>query len=80
MYIYFLSFVLLMQNTDTILSSSSKDSDDCTQIVPYNPPEIIKPFHEKSRTFFLCGREWTLTQNWEQSGVAGVVWEAVSSY
>ena len=75
MYIKFLSFVLLLQNTDTLIMSS----DHCTQIVPYNPPEIIKPFHEKTRQLFICGREWTLTQDWEQSGVAGVVWEAVSS-
>ena len=50
----------------------------CTELVPYNPPEIIKPFHEKTRKFALCGREWLLVQDWEKSGVAGVVWEAVS--
>ncbi len=55
--------------------SSSANS---TQIVPYNPPEIIKPFHEKTREFFLGGREWSVTQDWEHAGVAGVVWEAVS--
>ena len=69
-------FCLVLAGT---IFSSMESKIQCTQIVPYNPPDIIKPFHEKTRRFDLCGREWTLSQDWEHSGVAGVVWEAVST-
>lgn len=52
----------------------------CTEVVLYNSPKIIKPFHEKTRQLHLCGREWSLVQDWDHQGVAGVVWEAVSLY
>lgn len=53
-------------------------SSCCTDVVLYDPPVVIAPFHEKARQLFLCGRHWSLVQDWNQQGVAGVLWEAVS--
>ena len=72
------SVFLVLMVTKVTISDSSTIPNVSTQIVPYKPPEIIKPFHQKTRNFFLCEREWTLEQDWDHAGVAGVVWEAVS--
>ena len=50
----------------------------CHQIVLYQPAKIIPPFQEPKRRFSLAGREWLIEQQWDEIGVAAVVWEAVS--
>ena len=61
-----------MEREDT--SPSLQD----TQIVPYQPPVLLKEFNESFRTFEIGGKTWRISQDWHQQGVAGVVWEAVS--
>lgn len=49
------------------------------QLVLYEPNRRILPiFHEKSRIFEFAGKQWTILQQWDEIGVASVVWEAVS--
>lgn len=50
------------------------------QLVPYKPSSKILPmFHEKTRVFDFAGKQWTIMQQWDEIGVASVVWEAVST-
>ena len=76
MLVLFISIVVSFLISQTYMDIHNED--DTKQLVLYNPPEFIKPFHEKTRTFLVCQHEWKLAQDWHHSGVAGVVWEAVS--
>ena len=45
-------------------------------LVPYNPPTILQQFHESQRTFIFQDKSLTVYQNWNDFGVAAVVWDA----
>lgn len=46
-------------------------------LVLYDPSAaILSPFHAKERTFKFAGRTLTAFQNWNEVGVAAVVWDA----
>lgn len=46
-------------------------------IVPYDSSAIfLRPFHAKERSFEFAGRTLTVFQNWNDVGVAAVVWDA----
>lgn len=56
---------------------------ECYQLVPYKPDydnPILPMFHQENRSFSFAGREWIIKQQWEEIGVAAVVWESVSFY
>ena len=59
-------------------SRGHTQADQSRQIVLYQPAKIIPPFQESTRQFSLAGKEWLITQQWNEIGVAAVVWEAVS--
>ena len=48
------------------------------QLVPYKPSPILPVFQEEKRSFRFAGKEWTVLQQWNDVGLAAVVWEAVS--
>lgn len=52
---------------------------DCYQVVPYQPKSILPMFEQKSRSFEFAGKTWVVIQEWEEIGVASVVWEPVSN-
>ena len=52
--------------------------EQCYQLVPYEPVNIIPPFQEPLRRFVFAEKEWVIAQQWDQIGLAAVVWEAVS--
>lgn len=46
-------------------------------LVPYDPSAaILSPFYAKERTFEFAGRTLTVFQNWNDVGVAAVIWDA----
>lgn len=46
-------------------------------IVPYDSSAVfLSPFHAKERSFEFGGRTLTVFQNWNDVGVAAVVWDA----
>ena len=46
-------------------------------LVPYDPSTaILSPFYAKERTFEFAGRTLTVFQNWNDVGVAAVIWDA----
>ena len=47
------------------------------QIVLYEPPPIIPSLCAAQRVFSFAGKEWVISQQWNEIGVAAVVWEAV---
>lgn len=49
------------------------------QLVPYRPSPVLSVFHEMERSFTFAGKEWTIHQQWNDVGLASVVWEAVST-
>ena len=61
--------------------SEASDGDGAAgyQLVPYKPNPILSVFHEVKRLFIFGGVEWTIHQQWNDVGLASVVWEAVST-
>lgn len=52
----------------------------CSQVVPYRPhyiSTILPMFHQEQRPFQFAGKEWVIKQQWDEIGVAAVVWESV---
>ena len=45
-------------------------------LVPYSPDSIFPIFHEAARTFSYANHSVRIKQDWGNSGVAGVVWDA----
>ena len=45
-------------------------------LVPYSPPKTIGIFHKTQRNFTFVGRTLTIYQDWDEGGVAAVVWDA----
>ena len=46
-------------------------------LVPYDPSTaILSPFYAKERTFEFAGKTLTVFQNWNDVGVAAVIWDA----
>ena len=48
------------------------------QLVPYKPSPVLPVFQEEKRLFEFAGKEWMVHQQWNDVGLASVVWEAVS--
>lgn len=57
--------------------SQSTQSTHGYQVVPY-VSVVPKPLLEIERRFEFAGLEWVIEQQWDQIGLAAVVWEAVS--
>lgn len=51
-------------------------------LVPYNDTLLpaLSKLHESSAEFDLANHRIRISQNWNQFGVAAVVWDAVSFY
>ncbi|XP_068709746.1 protein N-lysine methyltransferase METTL21A-like [Montipora foliosa] len=72
-YLFEIIFVLLF----FLFNSSYPTNVSEMAIVPYDPSSIIlSPFHAKERTFQFAGRTLTVFQNWNDVGVAAVIWDA----
>ena len=61
-----------------VMSEELEENGACYQLVPYQPPAILPMFEQKTRNFEFVGKSWTVKQDWEDIGVASVVWESVS--
>lgn len=60
-----------------LFNSSSPMNVSETAVVLYDPSTVIlSPFQARERTFDFAGRTLTLFQNWNDVGVAAVVWDA----
>lgn len=60
-----------------LMATVSSDNSN-TQIVPYQQLSFMKTFSKESRDFNSSVGKWKLMQNWNDHGVAGVIWNAVS--
>ena len=56
---------------------STRDEIQCQQLVPYEPVRFL-PFQDPKREFVFASRKWVIVQQWNEIGLAAVVWEAVS--
>eukprot|EP00795_Rhopilema_esculentum_P014743 gene14743-5849_t len=45
-------------------------------LVPYTRNDYLPMFHEETRSFKYANHTIEINQNWANSGVAGVVWDA----
>ena len=45
-------------------------------LVPYSPDGLLPMFHDTTRTFCFANHSIRIKQDWQNSGVAGVVWDA----
>ena len=60
-------------------SNKSPDCDSCYALVPYNPNNrLLSEFYERSKQFLFRGFKVEVFQEYDNIGVAGVVWEGVS--
>ena len=57
--------------------SPELEASNSNAIVLYTPPPFLESFYLNSRTFHLAGRDFSISQNWAEFGVAAVVWDAV---
>lgn len=55
---------------------SANAGETCSALVPYLTP-LLPHFHEDERSITIGGRRFTMRQNWNENGVAGVVWDSV---
>jgi hypothetical protein len=62
----------------TIDDATGSERAGCYQLVPYKPSPVLPVFQEEKRSFEFAGKEWTVYQQWDDVGLAAVVWEAVS--
>lgn len=74
-----LCFLLICTSVIAVVTEMAKHKDKAenTQLVHYNH-QFFDPFHKPSYQFNLAGKDWIITQDWDQLGVAGVIWKAVS--
>ena len=49
----------------------------CSQLALYQPSKVLPIFQEKKREFEIAGRKWIIVQQWNEIGLAAVIWEAV---
>ena len=45
-------------------------------LVPYSPPKTLAKFHQIERNFTFVGKTLKIAQDWNEGGVAAVVWDA----
>ena len=70
-------FTVLIISTVVLFSPSFSSNVSEMALVPYEPSAaILSPFHAKERTFEFAGRTLTVFQNWNDIGVAAVIWDA----
>ena len=55
---------------------STRDEIQCQQLVPYEPVRFL-PFQDPKREFVFASKKWVILQQWNEIGLAAVVWEAV---
>ena len=48
------------------------------ELVLYTQPSFLQVFSKEVRLFEVNGMTWKVKQDWNQLGVAGVIWESVS--
>lgn len=74
------SYLFLCLATVMCDSLEKKKLGCCYDVVPYKPAQlgILPMFSEESRKFEFAGKTWQIKQQWEEIGVASVVWESVS--
>ena len=58
------------------LGTEIEHTSSAMAVVPYEQP-LLSVFHENSRQLLIGDETYTIVQDWENSGVAAVVWDAV---
>lgn len=70
-------FTVIFVSFATFLSPSLPTNVSEMALVPYDASAIIlSSFHAKERSFEFAGRTLTVFQNWNDVGVAAVIWDA----
>ncbi|CAG9538842.1 unnamed protein product [Cercopithifilaria johnstoni] len=71
--------LLLCVNINSALIYTMADTyrqEHCSALVPYVGPMILREFLSDYRNVTISGRTFRLRQNWQQNGVAGVIWDS----
>lgn len=65
-------------NLSLVCSMSDTDGkEECSALVPYVKPVMLREFSSDHRTVSIGERTFRLHQDWQQNGVAGVIWDSV---
>ena len=54
----------------------SNNPSHCNQLVLYQPSNVL-PIYQEKREFEIARRKWMIVQQWNEIGLAAVIWEAV---
>lgn len=66
----------LFSSTRGSFETNRTSSGSPMALVPYSPPLTLAKFHQTERNFTFAERTLTITQDWNDGGVAAVVWDA----
>ena len=69
----------LVERLSTTSDGAMNSETTGYELVPYKPSTVLPVFQEEKRLFNFAGKEWTVHQQWNDVGLASVVWEAVSN-
>ncbi|EJW77542.1 hypothetical protein WUBG_11548 [Wuchereria bancrofti] len=65
-------------NSSLIRNMLNTDSEKhCSALIPYAKPIILREFSNEHRIVTINGQTFQLRQDWQQNGVAGVIWDSV---
>ena len=75
----FIGTLIVFLRAELAMGEDVKEEEAaCYQLVSYQP-SILPMFTQQTRNFQFAGKNWTIKQNWDEIGVASVIWEPVSS-
>lgn len=57
--------------------SDTDKEEYCSALVPYVKPMILRKFFSDHRNVTVGERTFRLHQNWQNNGIAGVIWDSV---
>ncbi|VDN92999.1 unnamed protein product [Brugia pahangi] len=64
-------------NSLLICNMLNTDGEErCSALTPYVKPIILREFSNEHRIVTINGRTFQLRQDWQQNGVAGVIWDS----
>lgn len=76
----FLLYVIRSIDVISSLTRSMSDTrrgEQCSDLVPYVKPVILREFSSDHRAVTINMRKFQLHQDWQQNGIAGVIWDSV---
>uniref|UniRef100_A0A915AHS3 Protein N-lysine methyltransferase METTL21A n=1 Tax=Parascaris univalens TaxID=6257 RepID=A0A915AHS3_PARUN len=75
--IVLLVVIVYFDRLEAMISESvNVPSKQCSAVIPYLEPSILRAFHDTSRSVSINGHHYTFIQKWNDNGVSGVLWDS----